>query len=264
MYSNIFKNNSFSSLFFILCLAVSFLAKAEAKPQLKKVFDTQKQSQKQAIKSQKKINYLDDETQSLVQEYRLTLKNIYNTQKYNDQLRGFIKRQKEEMISLRKQIEEVKDTGKDILPLIDRMLASLEQFIKLDKPFLLEVRMERISDLKKIMKRSDISTSEKYRRLLSVYEIENEYGRTISAYKGLQTIKDRKITVDFLRIGRVSLMYQSLDNKHRAYWDDTKKEWIHLPRAYKKSLSNGLLVARKQLAPELLKVPVPAAQQGNQ
>ena len=241
----------------ILLIAFSFTAKAkEPKANLKKVYKTQSASQKTAKKSQVKINNLDDETQKLVQEYRLTLKKIYNTKKYNQQLRDFIKKQKEEMISVRKQIEQVKDTGKDILPLIDRMAESLEQFIKLDKPFLLEERLSRIADLKKIIKRSDISVSEKYRRLLDIYEIENEYGTTISAYKGKQTIKNKELTVEFLRVGRVSLMYQSLDKKHNAYWNDMKKEWVKLPRTYKDSLSKGLLIAKKQMAPDLLKVPV--------
>ncbi len=230
----------------------------------KKVFDkivsTQKQSEKESINSQNKINILDNETQQLLQEYRLSLKKIYNTRKYNEQLREFIKNQKKEMISLRKQIEQVKDTRKDILPLMLRMLDSLEQFINLDTPFLLEKRKERIAKLKEIMKRSDISVSEKYRRLLSAYEIENEYGRTISAYKGKQEIKGKELTVDFLRVGRIALIYQNLNKKHLAYWDNTEKSWKKLSRSYKSSISKALAIAKKQLAPDLLKVPVPAPQ----
>lgn len=244
-------------LFSLLALPWLSIAK-EPGNKFKTIVKTQEQSEKAAKKSQIKINNLDDEAQNLLQEYRLTLKRIYNTQAYNDQLRNFIKKQKEEMISLRKQIEQVKDTGKDILPLISRMLHVLEQFIQLDMPFLLEQRQARVLDLKKIMDRTDVSTSEKYRKLLDVYEIENEYGRTISAYKGIQNIKSQKLTVNFLRVGRVAFMYQSLNKKHSAYWDNGKKEWIKLPGKYKDSLSKGLAVAKKQRAPEILKVPIKA------
>ena len=240
-------------LFFFFIISLSSVAE---KKTFNKIVDTQKQSEKESSNSQTKINNLDDEAQVLLQEYRLSLKKIYNTKKYNEQLKEFIKNQKEEMVSLRKQIEQVKDTRKDILPLMLRMVDSLETFIHLDFPFLLQKRQERIANLKEIMKRSDVSVSEKYRRLISAYEMENEYGRTISAYKKNQKIKGKELTVNFLRIGRIALIYQTLNKKHLSYWDNTEKKWKKLSNSYKTSISKSLSIAKKQMAPDLLKIPI--------
>ena len=240
----------------ILFLSFVLSLKGFSENLLQKNIKLEKSNLQNSVNSQKKVNQLDDERQKLLREYRLTLKKIDNTHIYNEQLREFLVEQKNEMSSLQKQIEQVKDTGKDIIPLILRMFSALEQFIALDIPFLLEERKERISKLREAIKRADVSTSEKYRRLLSAYQIENEYGRTLSAYKGLQVIKGKEVTVDFLRVGRVALIYQTLDRKHTGFWNLKTKQWAPLKRSYKKSVTKAIAVARKQRAPDLLKLPL--------
>ena len=69
------------------------------------------------------------------------------------------------------------------------------------------------------MPRADITISEKYRLILEAYQIELEYGRTLSAYEGrLGTGADAR-TVEFAQLGRVSLMYRTLDGSETGYWD---------------------------------------------
>jgi len=237
----------------LLFISVSVLGNTK---KLNTVVQKQHQTQKEETNSQIKINKLDDETQKLLQIYRVTLKNIHNTKIYNQQLRDLIKNQKTEMVSLRQQIEQVKDTRQDILPLISRMIDSLDQFIDLDLPFLLEQRKGRVAELKSIMKKSNISVSEKYRRLLTIYEIENEYGRTISAYKGIQVVNNKSLTVDFLRVGRIALIYQTLNRKYMGYWNHKENTWKPLSSSYKEAVYKGLAIAKKQLAPDLLKIPI--------
>lgn len=249
-------------IYCVLLFSLQSVAKEET---LKKTIQIQKQGLQEARSSQKKVDSLDSQRQDLLREYRLTLKKIDNTRTYNKQLREFIVEQREEMKSLRKQIEQVKDTGKDILPLMLKMIDSLEQFVELDVPFLLSERKDRVKKLKEIIKRADVSVSEKYRRVLSAYQVENEYGRTLSSYKGLQDVKGKDLTVDFLRVGRIALIYQTLDKKHTGFWDIKQKKWVALSSSYKKSVSKALAVARKQSAPDLLKLPVftPVLQESN-
>ncbi len=211
---------------------------------------------KEAAQAQKTVDGLDDAARALLDEYRNTLRKVENTKVYNQQLRDLMEAQKSEMVSLRQQIEQVKDTGKDVVPLMKRMLATLEQFVALDVPFLQEERTKRIAGLKEMMARADVSVSEKYRRILEAYQVENDYGRTIEAYRGVHKVNDKELTVDFLRAGRMTLVYQSLDGKKQGLWNQAGRKWQELDSEYSKSIKNGLKIARKQSAPDLLKLPV--------
>lgn len=210
----------------------------------------------EAANSQKNVDKTDDETRTLLDEYRLALRKLENTKAYNEQLRTLIASQKAEMTSIQKQIEQVKDTGQEIVPLMTRMLDALDQFVAIDTPFLPEERTKRMKDLKEMMNRADVSTSEKYRRILEAFQVENEYGRTIEAYRSLLPVEGKELTVDFLRIGRLALIYQTLDGGDSAIWDTKKKAWVSLSSSYNKAINTALRVARKQMAPDLLTLPI--------
>jgi len=135
-----------------------------------------------------------------------------------------------------------------------RMLGSLEQFVALDVPFLKGERVGRVERLKEMMPRADVTVSEKYRRIVEAYQIEMEYGRTIEAYKGKLGDKE----VDFLRVGRVGLFYQTADGAETGYWDREKKDWT-ADGSYAEGVTEGLKVAKKQASPNLLIVPIQAA-----
>lgn len=221
-----------------------------------KVVKTQMNADNEARNSQKKINALADTKDELLREYRVTLKKIENAKVYNDQLRKIIANQVSEQESIAKQIETLKETNEGIVPLTLRMVKNLESFVELDVPFLPKERNKRLADLKLMMDRADISTSEKFRRVLEAYQVENEYGRTIEAYRSVQQREGNDLTVDFLRIGRVGLFYQSLDGSITARYNPTSKSWEDLGSEYKKSIREGLKMARKQMAPQLIKLPI--------
>ena len=143
---------------------------------------------------------------------------------------------------------------------MSRMLDSLDQFVQLDVPFLPEERAERVANMREMMGRADVTISEKYRRILEGYQVENEYGRTIEAYRGPVNVDGEELSVDFLRIGRLSLLYQTLDGQQSGMWDTESKTWVPLDDEYRNAIKAGLRMARKQSAPDLIKVPVPAAQ----
>lgn len=208
--------------------------------------------------SQAKINQLDDDTQTMLGDYRATLRETESLRRYNEQLELQIKSQVEEVASIQQQIEEIERTNREIYPMMQRMVETLEQFVRLDLPFLPAERSQRIATLKEIMGRADVSTAEKYRRILEAYSVEMEYGRTLEAYQGVLGADETARTVEFLRVGRIALMYQTLDGRETGYWDATAKAWQE-DDDYRDEVSNGLKVARKQVAPNLIVAPVPAA-----
>ena len=161
------------------------------------------------------------------------------------------------MASAERQLSEIETTSREIGPLMDRMLATLDEFVGLDVPFLVQERSDRVKRLKDMMGRADVTISEKYRRIIEAYQVEMDYGRTVESYEAKLGEGDDARTVQLLRIGRVGLLYQTLDAKETGYWDTTAKAWV-IDDSYKGSFKEGIAVAKKTRAPEMLVIPVPA------
>lgn len=213
----------------------------------------QTKTEQAAVASQKKIEELDDEASKAVASYRQMITEAKSLKEYNEQIAGQVTSQQEQIAEMTQQISEIETTSREVLPLMNRMLETLDQFIALDAPFLLEERTARISQLKAMMSRADVSTSEKYRRLVEAYQIEVEYGRTLEVYQG--KVEDK--TVEFLRTGRVSLMYRTLDGKETGYWDTDSRKWV-ADNSYREPMNKALKVAKKQAAPDFIEVAIHA------
>ena len=206
--------------------------------------------------SQERVDLLDDETDELTRNYRAALKQLASLREYNAKLEKLIEAQKVEMVSIRQQIEDVTNVDRTIVPLMFRMIESLEKFVELDVPFLIDERRARVQNLRALMDRSDANPAEKYRKILEAYEIENEYGRTIEAYEGQMDINGEERTVAFLRIGRVALIYQTLDADESGAWSQQSDGFVDLDGDFDSELRSALRIAKQQAAPDLLVVPV--------
>ncbi len=209
---------------------------------------------------QDRIDAISEDTDAMASQYRASLQNTRQLKVYNRQLEDLIAAQEQEKISLRKQIDDVTVLSRGVLPHMQEMIATLEQFIELDMPFLIEERRRRVENLKDLMGRADVTISEKYRRIMESYQIENDYGRTIEAYRGELGPEGESRTVDYLRIGRIALLYQTLDGQESGVWNGQTEEWSSAPE-YRIAVREGLRMARKQRAPELIQVPLPAAEE---
>jgi hypothetical protein len=208
---------------------------------------------------QRRVEQIADQTSDILNEYNTVSKVVDGLITYNSLLQRQVDNQEAEKVALAESIMNVALIERQIIPMMTRMLDSLELFIQLDTPFLLTERTERLERLRGMMERSDVSSAEKFRRVIEAYQIENDYGRTIEAYKGTVPINGNPQEVDFLRIGRVSLAYQSVGGAHTGTWDKEAKDWVELDASdYKNQVSDGLRVARKQVAPDLLIIPVAA------
>ena len=60
-------------------------------------------------------------------------------------------------------------------------------------------------------------------------------------------------------MGRVALVYQTSDGEETGVWNVKKGDWEVLDDEYTTPVRNGLRMARQQLAPGLLILPVAAA-----
>ena len=143
------------------------------------------------------------------------------------------------------------------MPLIMKMVSGLEIFVDLDVPFLLHERKDRIDSLKVYIDRTDVSMASKYRRTLEAFQVENEYGRTIESYRDSVSISGSPREVSILRIGRVALLFQTLDGSLSGAWDRSNNKWDVLQDPTMNTyIRRGLKIASNQMAPDIMLLPI--------
>ena len=244
----------------LLVAIVTVMLAAPAGAQLQEALNAQVAADKESADTQNQINTIRDRTRDAQGRAAQATADADSLDRYNNQLQEQVKSQQTEIASIERQLTEIETTNREVQPLMQQMVDTLAQFVALDVPFLLEERTARVQSLKDMMARADVTISEKYRRILEAYLIELEYGRTLSAYQGpLGTGADVR-TVEFVQLGRVSLMYRTIDCSETGYYDSTKKTWVP-DASYKQAIETAIRMARREGASELLTVPVPAPQE---
>jgi len=210
--------------------------------------------------TQQRIDQLSEQTRTMLDEYHVLNRELEALSVYNDQLQRLTVSQQEEKALIHQQMEDIELTQQQIVPLMLRMIEQLNDFVVNDTPFLGKERMQRVSLLRELMDRSDVSVAEKYRRVLEAYQIELDYGRTLEAYRDELEVDGTLRTVELLRLGRVGLYYQTLDGHQAAYRNAQDRSWIPVNATQRLAIRRALRVASQQAAPELLELPVAAAE----
>lgn len=237
-------------------LLMPMMAQANQDQQLTSVLDAGQKITDSAANSQQKVNAFTEQKLTKLQQFNTVTKELDGLNVYNQQMQAQLDSQMLELDQLAKSMEQVSIIERQISPLMARMISTLEEFVALDVPFLPKERAKRINDLKSMMTRADIAVSEKFRRVLEAYQVEVDYGRTIEAYSGILVLDGQQTDVDFLRVGRVSLVYQTRDGSRLGQWQQDSGQWQALSQDYRLGVNKALRIARKQLSPDLIFVPV--------
>ena len=223
---------------------------------LKDIHNVEGQAIKAAQKSQNKIDNVFEQTVELKAEYDSTVNQTEILKVYNDHLARLVADQNAGIESLNKQIKEIDTTKRNVVPLMYRMIDTLEQFIKADVPFDTEKRLDRVEKLRELMTNSSVTTSEKYRQVLEAYLTEKDYSTVVTATQGAINLDGRDITVDFGRVGRIAYVAQSLDLKNAWVWNNTTKAWDKLGDEYISPITDLIRMARKQKAYDIVSLPI--------
>ena len=227
----------------------------DEKELLQQAIDIEASSSNDAASRQEFIDNVDSEILVLTGDIQFLSQQLDLTNIYNRQLQELIDSQNAEIISINEQMVELDKTNKGILPTLEEMVSTLESIINNDVPFLLTERKARVAELKDILKQSNISTSEKFRRVFEAYQIENEFGRTIESYRDEITFDSEIFNVEVFRLGRVGLYARTSDGRHTAMYSKKEGRWIR-KKGIDSELVVALKIARKELPPSLLKLPI--------
>ncbi|MGA1372105.1 MAG: DUF3450 domain-containing protein [Pseudomonadales bacterium] len=220
---------------------------------------TQQRSDDDAADSQKRIDQIADATASALQAYRVALQREESLSIYTKQIERLIASQEAEIESIARQTNEIENIDTGALPLMIEMVDTLEQLLDADVPFQLAERQARVDNLRQLIDRADVTSGEKFRRVMEAYLIEVDFGRTIEAYRGELETEGKALSVDFLRVGRVGLYYQTLDGSTSGRWNMKRRIWEPVDSSFRSRIQLGLRIARKQMPPEMLTLPIVAA-----
>ena len=214
-----------------------------------------------AVAGQQRINLAQASGDAGLAEYDRLLKENTGLVVYNGLLERQIQTQAQELQELRAAIGQVPELERQIPPLLIRMVEGLEQFVALDIPFLQDERIDSLAKLQLMLENANISNAEKFRRVLEAWQIENEYGRGYSAYIGQLEIDGAMREVDFLRVGRIALLYQTADDEaSTGVWNSNDRAWVPLGSQHRNSVRQAVQMARSQVAPNLVLLPMLPAQ----
>lgn len=241
--------------------AVMTLAPLANADTLQNILDTEQKANKYAQQSQAKVDDITNETRQVVAQYRQLLRQIESTQIYNKQIQRLIDQQQKKIESLNSDISRVTSINREITPLMMEMLDGLDRFVSADVPFRKEEREKRIENLRDMMDRADVSTAEKFRRVLEAYQIENEYGRTMQAYSGALEKDGQTLQVDYLQVGRIAFLYVTGDNSEAGVWDQNAGPnggWVTLDKSMISNIRQGISIALDQVTPDLITLPIAA------
>lgn len=225
------------------------------------VISAQSTTNQQAQASQNKIDGYADSTTAMLNEYKAIMRQVDSMQVYNQQIERMVQSQQGELDSLQQQIDQIDQTAMEIVPLTLKMIDALDEFIALDLPFQTVERNKRIDELRRLMDRADVTTSEKFRKVMEAYQIEEGFSRSIESYKASLQRDNQIVTYDFLRIGRTTLLYQSPDGAETGMWNQQTRQWQTLPDSYRQAVQQGIRIANRQAPPALIKLPVFAGEE---
>jgi hypothetical protein len=255
MPNNMLRRLSDACLFALLAMLWAGSVQAQ---QLGSTVQAETKINTDAASSQQRITTLAKQTQDLLSEYRAVVREVEGLKIYNENLAKVVGDQRSEVASINNQLAGLEATNRGVVPLMLEMIDALGKIVEADIPFRIEERRARVERLTAMMDQAEVTASEKYRRVMEAYQGELEYGRTTESYSA--TLPTTGQTVDFLRVGRALLIYQTSDQSSTGWFNPTTRAFEELPGKYMLEVKNGIAIAKNEKAPDLVMLPTPGAE----
>ena len=231
----------------------TYVSANEIEVNMENVLEVGRENQKLSANSQDRIDQTERQTDKIVNEYKVVSKQVEGLKLYNEQKRIQIQAQLDLMDKLDNQLTQVVLIQRQIPPLAQKMLDTLETFISLDTPFRKEERRERVDLVRSSLAKPKVTASEQVRQVLEAYNIEAEYGRKIDTYE--DELSDGTV-VNILVIGRIGMFYQTKDERTSGRWNNETGEWEELSSSYRKPIRDAIRIAKKLAPTDMLMMPV--------
>lgn len=229
--------------------------------------------------------------------YSATLQKIADQKLAIAQKQAYIANQENTISSMRSQLETLPETKESIRPIVMEMTAEIEKIILSDIPFRQVERLNRLDDLKESLADPAIGESVLFRKAMTLYDVEANYGNTVGSYSGespknagvryraceknknsakcsltddhkekleagatLVDLKDTLPDGNFIHFGRLSLVYLELDSSEGYRYNKDTNDWDRLEGGEIIGIRRAVRIARGESAPGVVRGPVPVSE----
>lgn len=189
-------------------------------------------------------------------EYKELKRMRENLLAVNKRLKQEVDVHREEIASIEGKIKEIERISEELLPCLFEALERLEECVASSLPFLPKEREHRLKGLRGTLEDSKISTSEKFRRIMEALSVEAGYGNTVEVYRERIDVEGKNILVNIFRLGRLSLFFQTLDQKTTGFYNQARTAWALLPRHCNREINKAIDIAGKKRSIDLLTLPL--------
>ncbi len=227
-------------------------------------------------------------------EFAAVLDQIQNVKVATAQREVMLASQNSTIENLKQQIVTVPETKESVRGIVTRMTAEIEKIIESDLPFRKEERFARLDTLRTKLADPASSDADLFRRALTIYDVEANYGYSISAYTGDHPLKpgrrlaacqenvesstcnlsnDQKKLLEgnvnsvddisdtikdgnYVHFGRMSFIYLDLDSREGFRWSKETNAWEPLPSGDIINARKAVRIARGESAPGVVTAPI--------
>lgn len=228
-----------------------------------------------------------------LKEYSAVLEQIQNVKLATMQREVMMEQQKADIENLRTQIKGVPATKSAVRGVVTEMVAEIAKVIESDLPFRKDEREARLGKLQSLLADESTNDVDLFRRAMTIYDVEANYGYTISAYTGdhpktpgrrlkacvedtsstacnlsteqrkhlagggeLDGIKDTIKDGNYVHFGRLSFIYLDVDSREGFRWSKEADDWEPLAPGDILNARRSVRIARGESAPSVVTAPI--------
>lgn len=207
-------------------------------------------------KTQKDIEKWSEKKSMLEAEYDTLTENNKRLAIQREQLTQELDTMQQRITDLENRIEAMEKISEKLKPFLYGVYEKLVESVDQRLPFLQVERSERLGNLKKTLDDPQIVLGEKFRKIMEALFIEAEYGNTVEVFQEKIFLGDEDVLVNVLRLGRISLLFETLDQTTSGYFDLDENQWKALPQSANRDIRIAMEIGSKRRPADVVTLPL--------
>ncbi|WP_084144514.1 DUF3450 domain-containing protein [Ferrimonas kyonanensis] len=158
--------------------------------------------------------------------------------------------------SLKQDIASASRLTSGLDPVIDEQAQKAAQAVQTSLPFLQQERQQRLQQFNHWLDAPSTEQAEKLERLLELFTIETQFGHTSESWQETIELNGHPLTVQLLKVGRLALYYQTLDEAQCGVFNPKTLSFDPLPSDCVAPIKKAISLANHGRSAELVSLPI--------